>query len=254
MIAPSRFSKLNPKHRMRKAAAFVLESERSLASGGAVDAPSLATLVRALAEGADLPESVRLCAAAALDGDQARGLNRLRHALLSEVGVPQADWDFLDPRGRLDRGRRSALPGTALYLEDIRSPFNVGTIFRSAEAFGIERLVLSPDCADPGHPRAERSAMGCVDALAWERRELKPGRDLENCFALELGGTPLDEFEFPDQGTCILGSEELGVRPETLAACGLGRVSIPMSGAKASVNVAVACGIVLCAWRSRLAR
>ena len=46
----------------------------------------------------------------------------------------------------------------------------------------------------------------------------------------------------------MLGSEELGVRPETIAACGLGSVSIPMSGAKASLNVAVATGILLREW------
>jgi TrmH family RNA methyltransferase len=145
-----------------------------------------------------------------------------------------------------------------VYLEDIRSPFNVGAMFRTAESFGAEKILLSPLCADPRHPRAERSAMGCVDLLPWERRDLfaddaatgdapPPAAPL---FALETGGTPLDDFPFPRRGLMIVGSEELGVSPAALAAAdaSLGRVSIPSYGAKGSLNVSVAFGIVMRAW------
>jgi TrmH family RNA methyltransferase len=186
-----------------------------------------------------------------------RALNTVRHILLTETGRSPADWDFIDSGGRLDPAKRRPFPGMLVYLEDIRSPFNVGAMFRSAESFGAEKLLLSPLCADPGHPRAMRSAMGCVDVLPWEKRDLAADRfspDLP-LFALETGGTPLDAFAFPRRGILIAGSEELGVSPPALAAAdaSLGRVSIPCYGAKGSLNVSVAFGIVMHAWARRLA-
>ncbi|GHV94291.1 RNA methyltransferase [Spirochaetia bacterium] len=182
-----------------------------------------------------------------------RALNVIRHILLAETGRSPADWDFIDGEGRLDPARRRPFPGMHVYLEDIRSPFNVGAMFRSAESFGAEKIFLSPLCADPRHPRAERSAMGCVDALPWERRDLFAAPNAagsEPLFALETGGTPLGEFIFPRRGIIIAGSEELGVSPLALAAAdaSLGRVSIPCYGAKGSLNVSVAFGIVMQAW------
>jgi TrmH family RNA methyltransferase len=71
---------------------------------------------------------------------------------------------------------------------------------------------------------------------------------------LELGGTPLEEFHFPERGIMLVGSEELGLSPEALNLAGrqAGRISIPMAGAKRSLNVAVAVGIVLQAWYEQL--
>jgi TrmH family RNA methyltransferase len=127
-------------------------------------------------------------------------------------------------------------------------------MFRTAESFGAEKLFLSPLCADPLHPRSQRTAMGCVDALPWERRDLfAEAASLASTlplFALETGGTPLGEFIFPQRGILIAGSEELGVSPQALAAAdaSLGRVTIPCYGAKGSLNVSVAFGIVMQAW------
>jgi TrmH family RNA methyltransferase len=128
-------------------------------------------------------------------------------------------------------------------------------MFRTAESFGVEKIFISPLCADPVHPRAKRSAMGCVDALPWERRELFEYIGLP-LFALETGGTPLGEFVFPRTGILIAGSEELGVNPKTLAAAdaSLGRVSIPCYGAKGSLNVSVAFGIVMQSWAEQLSK
>ncbi len=73
--------------------------------------------------------------------------------------------------------------------------------------------------------------------------------------ALEQGGTPLHRFHFPPRGVVIVGSEELGVSPEALLAADKmdGRVTIPLGGFKASLNVSVAFGILLSAWRESLA-
>ena len=139
-----------------------------------------------------------------------------------------------------------------VYLDEIRSPFNVGSMFRTAESFGAEKIFLSPLCASQEHPHAVRSAMGCIEIMPYEHvHGLPHGIPV---FALETGGTPLDEFSFPERGIMIAGSEELGVNPTLLEAAdsSLGRVTIPCFGAKGSLNVSVAFGIAMQAWASYL--
>jgi TrmH family RNA methyltransferase len=77
---------------------------------------------------------------------------------------------------------------------------------------------------------------------------------MNGVFALELGGTPIDRFNFPRGGVVLVGSEELGLSPEAirLADAQGGRVSIPLGGAKRSLNVSVAFGILMHAWRRSL--
>lgn len=185
-----------------------------------------------------------------------RFCNQTRHALLAAIGTFPAEWDLVFPEERAHAAVpaevRRFFPGVMAYAEDIRSPFNLGSIFRTAEAFGAERLFLSPLCVPAEHPRAQRSAMGCTEFLPWERRAVGELPDDMPVFALETGGTPIDEFDFPDKGIVIVGSEELGVSPEGLARATYGRVSIPMTGVKASLNVGVAFGILMQAWTGYL--
>ena len=304
MIPLAKLAKLSPRHRMRKAALVLGEAERELlrlrtgpagAETGSAPAsppalrPDMAGLGRLLAEEAEAPEAARGAAAALalaaggtvpgslgtvpadLAADQPdpgllRAVDSLRHALLAATGQAPADWDLLDPAtGLPDRAARRRRPGMRAYLEDLRSPFNVGSAFRTADAFGLEELLLSPMTADPAHPRAERSAMGAVGLVPWRRAGLEclasSGTATSGtvpsfgpAFALELGGTPIGEFQFPSSGIVVLGSEELGVSPEALARCELGSVSIPMAGAKGSLNASVAFGILLYAWSAYLDR
>jgi TrmH family RNA methyltransferase len=183
-----------------------------------------------------------------------RILNSVKHLLLAAIGRDQSDWDFTVSNGRLDAAERQVFSGMRVYMEDIRSPFNVGAMFRTAEIFGVEKIFLSQFCADPRHRRAERTAMGCVDIVPWERRDFFANEENPAppfpVFALETGGIAIDKFPFPRDGLLIAGSEELGVSPRALAAAdaSLGRVSIPVYGAKASLNVSVAFGIALQAW------
>ena len=196
----------------------------------------------------ELPDTIDDAARAVL----IRSCNTVRHILLSETGKYTADWDFIDHSGNLDSAKRRVFPGMKVFLEDIRSPFNVGSMFRTAESFGVEELLLSPLCADPTHPRAERTAMGCVAIVPWKRISLE---EMEGpVFVLETGGTPLNDFEFPHAGTMIVGSEELGASPAALerAEQSAGRVSIRTWGAKGSLNAGVAFGIALQAWADRL--
>jgi len=249
-----RLARLGPRQRLAKAARILQAAEESLGRGRAVDPAYLRELGALVAGWTDGPASGAARAlAASEDAGLARAANSLRHALLAGLGAEPAEWDLLAPNGDLDRTSVRVLP-IAAYLEDIRSPFNVGSIFRTAEAFGVGRLILSPRTPLPTHPRAERTARGAVRALPWEVRELADLDVTGGVFALELGGTDISAFPFPSAGTVLVGSEELGLSPEALrlAEASLGRVSVPLAGAKRSLNVSVAFGILMHHWHEAL--
>jgi TrmH family RNA methyltransferase len=192
--------------------------------------------------------------------DELRLCNCARNHLLTLIGTFPAEWDLViaphaaptEEDGTVRQ--REFFPGVAVYAEDIRSPFNLGSIFRTAEAMGAEKVYLSPFCTDPEQPRAIRSGMGCIETMGWTRCPLEELPQDVPVFALETGGTDLADFKFPEKGICIIGSEELGVSPQALERATYGRVSIPMKGLKASLNVGVAFGILMQAWVESLSR
>jgi TrmH family RNA methyltransferase len=260
LISINKLARLPRKTRLRKTVLLLQAEERELAAGREPREEYLRGLcgliVRHEAGDAELAAAAEACNSACTAGGSQpslcrRRVNSLRHALLRHLGAEPAEWDLLDPASAgLDGAARRVRPFRA-YLEEIRSPFNVGSIFRSCEAFGVCELLLAPATASPLHPRAVKSARGAVAVLPWRvagLEELAALESREGIFALELGGLPLEEFPFPRRGTMLIGSEELGLSPEGLALAGGGRVSVPMAGAKRSLNVAVAAGIVLQAW------
>ena len=186
--------------------------------------------------------------------DELRVCNCARNHLLALIGTFPAEWDLViaphsaptDENGVVIK--RDFYPGVCVYAEDIRSPFNMGSIFRTAEGMGAEKVFISPFCVDPEQPRAIRSGMGCTETMGYTRCSLDELPQDLPIFTLETGGTPIDEFDFPQQGICIIGSEELGVSPQALQKATYGRVTIPMKGLKASLNVGVAFGILMQKW------
>lgn len=226
---------------------YLLEISRLVLDDPAIHAPAITPADKLLlAEMAHLKGNPQATKRFSLQ-ELLRLCNHVRHALVHATGILPADWDFIHPETGVPE-KREYREGVILYAEDIRSPFNVGSVFRTAEAFGAERILISPGCASPEHPRAERSAMGCVGYIPWERCKLEDLSSDIPVFSLETGGTPIHEFEFPQQGVVIIGSEELGISSEGLERASYGRVSIPMTGIKASINVGVAFGIVMQAW------
>jgi len=181
-------------------------------------------------------------------------LEDVSQALLARLGAEPSDWDFRTEEGELDSSRR-VVQDKVLVLDRVRSPYNVGAIFRSAEAFGIARIILVEGTASPEHVRAQRTSRGTTDVVPWEFMpeaevvSFLKSYDSEEIIALELGGTSINEFAFPKRGVSVLGSEEFGISPEILSCCG-SRVSIPMGGSKGSLNVSVAAGILLQRWFS----
>ena len=180
--------------------------------------------------------------------------------LLRSVGAEPSDWDFMDEDGTLDGSARTVLPHT-LVLDRLRSPFNVGSVFRTADSFGIQKIILIEGTASITHPRCLRTAKGTLDTV----EHISMSED-DFCsfveaqalplFALELGGHELGSFSFPLEGAAVLGSEEFGVSPRLLSLCdqSLGRVSIALAGSKGSINVSVAAGIMLQHWFASTSR
>lgn len=262
MIAPDKLNHLRGGQKRRKLALCFGALERDIAGiaepGCGYGFPSMtrpdyiAKLASIVLEDSQLPDTVaeelkKLLATRPLD--ERRVCNCARNALLSIIGTFPAEWDLIIAPHRSEiPATRDFYPELYVYAEDIRAPFNLGSIFRTAEAMGAQEVFLSPGCCDPQHPRALRSGMGCIETLPWRRLSLEELPEDLPVFVLETGGIPLKEFVFPKKGVVIIGSEELGVSPAALERATYGRVSIPMKGIKASLNVGVAFGILMEAW------
>ena len=147
------------------------------------------------------------------------------------------------------------LPGEnerIVLLESVRDPSNVGAIIRSAAALGVDRLIMSADCADFYHPRAVRASMGAifnhridrVDSLSETINCLQAAGRRVYAAALDEGANRLGDFKI-EKGDCVvIGNEGHGLSETVIAACD-GKVFIPMSGRAESFNAAVAASILM---------
>ena len=144
-----------------------------------------------------------------------------------------------------------------LALEGVQDPGNVGTLLRSAAAFGFDAVLLGAGCAAPFSPKTLRSSMGAVGRLPVVQTENLPAalQTLRSrgvtCLAAALyRSVALDEAgsDFP-QGLCVvIGSEGQGLTQETIDACDLA-VRIPMTDRVESLNAGVAGSVLL--WQFR---
>lgn len=137
-------------------------------------------------------------------------------------------------------------------LESVRDPSNVGAIIRSAAAIGIDRLILSADCADIYHPRAVRASMGTlfnqridrVTDLAATVTQLRESGRRVFAAALDDRALPLGQFEILAGDAVVIGNEGHGLSAAVIAACS-NSVIIPMSERAESFNAAVAASILM---------
>ena len=133
-----------------------------------------------------------------------------------------------------------------LALWHVADPGNVGTLIRTADAFGAF-VALSPGCADPTSPKALRGSAGSIFRV--------PLRDFDDAPApwialVAHGGTDLTAIELPDRVTFVLGAEREGLPAEVLEQCETS-ASIPLAVGAESLNVAVAGAIALYEHRRR---
>lgn len=137
-------------------------------------------------------------------------------------------------------------------LNNIRSAYNVGSIFRSAESAGVDRLFLTGYTAIPPHPKLDKTALGSIESVNWEHHcdPLKLAQLMKNqgvmLWAMEPTETAASIYELDVTGDICLvfGHEETGVMPELLALADQ-VVKIPQFGLKESLNVAVAAGVAI---------
>jgi 23S rRNA (guanosine2251-2'-O)-methyltransferase len=141
-----------------------------------------------------------------------------------------------------------------IVLDNIRSLNNVGSFFRTADAFRARKLILCGYTQNPPHREITRSALGAENSVIWEKEEntlqavLKLREQGYQIFAVEQaeGSTLLQNFELQPGVPCafVFGNEVEGVADEVIEvsdAC----IEIPQFGTKHSFNVSVSAGIVL---------
>lgn len=161
----------------------------------------------------------------------------------------------------LSRTAPEKLSSLKILVHNIRSLHNVGSIFRSADAFGISEIILSGYSATPPRPEINKTAIGAEDFVAWQYfdtgtealNELKS----EGYYIIGLeqttDSTDLPNFNAKQHGKiCIvLGNEVTGIDDDILPLIDE-FVSIPQYGHKHSLNVSVAAGVVLYAMLEKL--
>lgn len=149
----------------------------------------------------------------------------------------------------------------AVLVHNLRSAFNVGSIIRSTDCFGLEGVHLSGYSCGPDHVTVKSAARGCqewipikrwddpFDCIRWHKEN---GYEI---IALETGEDipSINDVTWPEKGLIILGNEELGIAPELMAEATM-KVTIPMAGRKASMNVAGAFAIMAFCLRSGCGR
>ena len=160
---------------------------------------------------------------------------------------------------RLNRGWRQATEARlGLVLDGVSSPFNVGSILRTAAALGVDQVWLAGSSATPHHPALRKVSMGTERLVAWEAgmpvAEAVAAARAEGLrpVAVELcdGAVPLHQAPLAGDLCLVVGNEDKGLSPAALAACEAA-VYLPQPGRVGSLNVAVATGIALAECRLR---
>lgn len=148
----------------------------------------------------------------------------------------------------------SPIPRQPLHvvLDNIRSAYNVGAMFRTADACAVAHVHLCGMSAHPPHKKLEKTALGAFDYVPWTYHE----RTSDCLAALRAegialvaaevceGAVPLTGFQWPRPAAVIVGNEVNGIAERHLTRCEH-VVQIPMNGYKNSINVATAFGILL---------
>ncbi|MBF2709569.1 RNA methyltransferase [Flavobacterium soyangense] len=141
-----------------------------------------------------------------------------------------------------------------IILDDIRSLHNIGSVFRTADAFLIEKIYLCGITATPPNKEIHKTALGATETVAWEHNTdvLKVIENLkkENVTVLAIeqveSAILLQDFkvEKDQKYALVFGNEVFGVAQEAVAICD-GCIEIPQLGTKHSLNISVSAGIVV---------
>jgi 23S rRNA (guanosine2251-2'-O)-methyltransferase len=139
-------------------------------------------------------------------------------------------------------------------LDNVRSFHNVGSVFRSCDAFGVDKILLCGFTPHPPHREIHKTALGATETVHWEKHEdtlhiitiLKKMGYIIVAVEQAEKTTLLNEFK-PESGkkfALIFGHEVDGVQQQVIDACDT-VIEIPQSGNKHSLNISVCAGVVL---------
>jgi tRNA G18 (ribose-2'-O)-methylase SpoU len=141
-----------------------------------------------------------------------------------------------------------------IVLDDIRSLHNIGSVFRTSDAFLIEKIYLCGITATPPNKEINKTALGATETVVWEHHnnvlEVIQNLKKENVsvFAIEQveNSIFLDNFEVENDKkyALVFGNEVFGVNQQAIEICD-GTIEIPQLGTKHSLNIAVSAGIVV---------
>ncbi|MGK0386269.1 MAG: 23S rRNA (guanosine2251-2'-O)-methyltransferase [Patiriisocius sp.] len=141
-----------------------------------------------------------------------------------------------------------------IILDNIRSLNNIGSVFRTADAFLIEKIYLCGITAQPPHKDIQKTALGATDSVTWEYAEntmdVITNLKKEGVFIASIeqaeDAISLENFEIKPQQkyAIVMGHEVKGVQQEVVSASDA-VIEIPQYGTKHSLNIAVSCGVVL---------
>lgn len=134
-------------------------------------------------------------------------------------------------------------------LENIQDPGNMGTIFRTAEAIGINGIIMTRDCCDIYSPKVVRSTMGAVFRMPFIIVDnisdfLNDKGILSFAAVVDSNATKITDVNFKSPCACVIGNEGNGLTEETIKSCDH-KVTIPMIGRAESLNAAVAASIFM---------
>lgn len=154
----------------------------------------------------------------------------------------------------VDEFKKSKKNPLVVVLDNVRSMYNVGSVFRTADAFRIEAIYLCGITSCPPHPEIHKTALGAEDAVDWyyHKEALETVKMLQQqgyeVLAIEQveGSTMLQDFvaETDKKYAVVLGNEVKGVNQEVVDCCD-GCLEIPQFGTKHSLNVSTTAGIVM---------
>ena len=141
-----------------------------------------------------------------------------------------------------------------IVMDDIRSLHNIGSVFRTADAFLIEKIYLCGITATPPHKEIQKTALGATETVTWEYHksviDVIKQLQSENVTVLAIEQVEqaylLDQFivDSSKKYALVFGNEVYGVSQEAVALCD-GCIEIPQLGTKHSLNISVSAGIVI---------
>ena len=157
-------------------------------------------------------------------------------------------------RKSIEAFKQSEKTPLILVLDDIRSLHNIGSVFRTADAFLIEKIYLCGSTATPPNKEIHKTALGATETVAWEHHENilevieKLKKDNVMTLAIEQveSAVFLQNFkvEKNKKYALVFGNEVYGVSQDAVALCD-GCIEIPQLGTKHSLNISVSAGIVV---------